>query len=281
MTNIGNISNKGIEFSVNAVIVDVKNLQWTVLANIATNRNRIEKLGTAGFVSGSTLVDVDLPLGTFYGFVFDGVVQPGEESSTPVPSWLKTVQAGDAKFANKGGSSDVIDNDDRVILGDAQPDFTYGFASRLDYRDFDLSISFQGSYGNELYNAFRNTLETPSRSYNGAKALANRWKPTNTDTDVPRAVPVPYTTIDSRYIEDASYLRLKDLTLGYSLNFIKNKSFPRIRIFASAQNLFVLTKYTGYDPEGSRNGLTDLAIGVDDGVYPRAKSFLTGVSVSF
>ncbi|GAB6394667.1 MAG: SusC/RagA family TonB-linked outer membrane protein [Bacteroidales bacterium] len=281
MTNIGNISNKGIEFSVNAVIVDVKNLQWTVLANIATNRNRIEKLGTAGFVSGSTLVDVDLPLGTFYGFVFDGVVQPGEESSTPVPSWLKTVQAGDAKFANKGGSPDVIDNDDRVILGDAQPDFTYGFASRLDYKDFDLSISFQGSYGNELYNAFRNTLETPSRSYNGAKALANRWKPTNTNTDVPRAVPVPYTTIDSRYIEDASYLRLKDLTLGYSLNFIKNKSFPRIRIFASAQNLFVLTKYTGYDPEGSRNGLTDLAIGVDDGVYPRAKSFLTGVSVSF
>ncbi|MDR1417276.1 MAG: TonB-dependent receptor, partial [Prevotellaceae bacterium] len=270
MANIGNISNKGIEFSVDAILIESKDLQWTALANIATNRNRIEKLGTSGFISGSTLVDVGLPLGTFYGFVFDGVVQQGEEASTPTPSWLKTVQAGDAKFANRGGTSDVIDNDDRVVLGDAQPDFTYGFSSRLSYKDFDFSISFQGSYGNELYNAFRNTLETPSRSYNASNVLANRWSPANTNTDVPRAVALPYTTIDSRYIEDASYLRVKDITLGYTLNgIIKSKSFPRIRVFASAQNLFVLTKYTGYDPEGSRNGLTDLAIGVDDGVYPR------------
>lgn len=284
MTNIGSISNKGVEFSVNAVIVDTRKLQWTALANIATNANRIEKLGTSGFISGSSLVQVGVPLGTFYGYVFDGIVQPGEESSTPVPTWLtgdKTVHAGDAKFADKGGDPNTIDESDRVILGDAQPDFTYGFATRVNYGDFDLSASFQGSYGNELYNAFRNTLETPSRSYNGAKALANRWTPTNTNTDVPRAIPIPYSTLDSRYIEDASYLRLKDITLGYTFRLAPRRNPLSVRVFASAQNLFVLTKYIGYDPEGSRNGLTDLSIGVDDGVYPRAKSFFAGLSLSF
>jgi TonB-linked SusC/RagA family outer membrane protein len=284
MTNIGNISNKGIEFSVNAALIDTRKLQWTLLANIATNTNRIEKLGTSDFISGSSLVQVGVPLGTFYGYVFDGVVQAGEENTTPVPTWLtgdKQVHAGDAKFVDKGGDPNTIDTSDRVILGDAQADFTYGFASRLSYGKFDFSFSFQGSYGNELYNAFRNTLETPSRSYNGAKALANRWTPANTNTDIPRAIPIPYSTLDSRYIEDASYLRLKDVTLGYTFRLAPRRNAPSIRIFASAQNLFVLTKYTGYDPEGSRNGLTDLSIGVDDGVYPRAKSFLTGLSLSF
>jgi TonB-linked SusC/RagA family outer membrane protein len=284
MTNIGNISNKGLEFSVNALIVDRNDLQWTALANITTNRNRIEKLGTSGFVSGSTLVDVGLPLGTFYGYVFDGIVQPGEEASTPVPTWItgdKAVHAGDARFADKGGAPGVIDSNDRVVLGDAQPDFTYGFATRLTYRNIDFSASFQGSHGNKLYNAFRNTLETPSHSYNGSVVLANRWRPTNTNTDVPRAIPVPYSTIDSRYIEDASFLRLKDITLGYTLRLSKSQLAASLRLFVSAQNLFVLTPYTGYDPEGSRNGVTDLEIGVDDGIYPRAKTFLTGLSLSF
>lgn len=284
MTNIGTISNKGVEFSVNAALVDTRKLQWTVLANIAANVNRIEKLGTSDFVSGSSLVQEGVPLGTFYGYVFDGVVQPGEENSTPVPTWLtgdKKVHAGDARFVDKGGDPNTIDTSDRVILGDAQPDFTYGFASRLNYASFDLSFSFQGSYGNELYNAFRNTLETPSRTYNGAKTLANRWTPANTDTDVPRAIPIPYSTLDSRYIEDASYLRLKDITLGYTFRLTHAGNAPSIRVFASAQNLFVLTKYTGYDPEGSRNELTDLSIGVDNAVYPRAKTFLTGLNFSF
>ncbi|MDR0538046.1 MAG: TonB-dependent receptor [Tannerellaceae bacterium] len=284
MTNIGNISNKGVEFSVNAIVIDRKNLLWEVTANISTNRNRIEKLGTSGFISGSTIVDVGLPLGTFYGYVFDGIVQPGEESSTPVPTWQtgdKVVHAGDAKFADRGGDPNSIDNNDRVVLGDAQADFIYGFSTRLNYSQFDLSASFQGSYGNKLYNAFRNTLETPSHSYNGSAVLANRWTPVNTNTNIPRAIPIPYTTIDSRYIEDASYLRMKDITLGYTLRLTKAKTAPSVRLFVSAQNLFVLTKYTGYDPEGARNGFSDLEIGVDNGVYPRAKSFLAGLGLSF
>ncbi|MDR0612050.1 MAG: hypothetical protein LBG45_00910 [Dysgonamonadaceae bacterium] len=104
----------------------------------------------------------------------------------------------------------------------------------MNYSGFDFSVSFQGSYGNELYNAFRNTLETPSRSYNGAKALADRWTPSNTDTDVPRAIPIPYSTLDSRYIEDASYLRLKDITLGYTFRLTHARNALSVRVFASA-----------------------------------------------
>jgi TonB-linked SusC/RagA family outer membrane protein len=284
--NIGDISNKGLEFSVNTTIIDLKDLQWTLLANIATNVNRIERLGTDSFVaSDAILVKEGESLGTFYGYVFDGIVQPGQEASTPAPTWTSLVHAGDPKFVDKAGNSAVIDENDKVILGSIQPKFTYGFASRAVYKNIDLSVSFQGSYGNYLYNALRHSLETPSHVFNGAAVLADRWTPTHTNTNVPRAIPVPYVTLDDRYIEDASYLRLKDITLGYAFNIkASSRSSLRVRVFASAQNLFTLTKYTGYDPEASRNGGNEtdgLLQGIDQGAYPTAKTFLAGLSLSF
>ncbi|MDR3340188.1 MAG: TonB-dependent receptor [Candidatus Symbiothrix sp.] len=286
--NIGDLSNKGLEFSLNAKIIDRKDLQWSLLANIATNRNRIEKLGTGSFVaSGSSassiLVQEGEALGTFYGYLFDGVVQPGQEASTPRPTWQSAVQAGDSKFVNKGGDPNVIDEDDRTVLGSVQPKFTYGFASRATYKGIDLSLSFQGSQGNHLYNALRHKLETPSLSLNGAAVLADRWTPTHTNTNVPRAAATTYVTLDSRYIEDASYLRLKDLTIGYTL---PKRIIPKtiIRFFASAQNLLTITGYKGYDPEASRNGSDEtngLLQGIDLGAYPTAKSLLFGLSLSF
>ncbi|KAA6332187.1 TonB-dependent receptor SusC [termite gut metagenome] len=284
--NIGDISNKGLEFSVNANIIDLKDLQWTLLANIATNVNRIERLGTDSFIASDViLVKEGESLGTFYGYVFDGIVQKGEEASTPAPTWTSSVQAGDPKFVNKAGDSNVIGENDKVILGSIQPKFTYGFATRAVYKKIDLSASFQGSYGNYLYNALRHGLETPSHVFNGSAVLADHWTPTHTNTNVPRAIPVPYVTLDDRYIEDASYLRLKDITLGYAFNVkVDSRSPLRVRIFVSAQNLFTLTKYTGYDPEASRNGgdeTNGLLQGIDQGAYPAAKTFLTGLSLSF
>ncbi|MDR0687346.1 MAG: TonB-dependent receptor [Prevotellaceae bacterium] len=290
IVNIGDISNKGFEFSVNANVVNTKKVQWTLLANIATNANRIEKLGTSSFVANGAeasaiLVKEGEELGTFYGYVFDGVVQQNEVASTPVPVWTNAVEGGDPKFANKGGDPNTIDDDDKVVLGSVQPKFTYGFASRAAYRNFDISVSFQGSYGNHLYNALRHRLETPTLSYNGAAVLADRWTPANTNTDVPRAIPVPYVTLDSRYIEDASYLRLKDITLGYAISVKPDNRAPlRIRLFASAQNLLTLTKYTGFDPEASRNGVDEtngLLQGIDLGAYPTARTFIAGVSLTF
>jgi hypothetical protein len=247
--------------------------------------NKIEKLGTGSFVASSSIIIKEgESLGTFYGYEFDGVVQPEQVGSTPVPTWSDAVQAGDPKFVNKAGDPNVIDEDDKVILGSVQPDFTYGFATKVDYKKFDLSASFQGSQGNYIYNALRHRLETPSRTYNGSAVLANRWTPTNTNTDVPRAIPVPYVTLDSRYVEDASYLRLKEITLGYTFNVKTNGNPLLIRVFASGQNLLTITGYKGYDPEASRNGgdeTNGLLQGIDSGAYPTAKTFLAGISLSY
>jgi TonB-linked SusC/RagA family outer membrane protein len=283
--NIGNISNRGVEFSVDATLAESRRFKWTALANIASNVNRIEKLGTDEFSVGETLVKEGEALGTFFGYDFAGVVQQGEESATPIPAWVGTVTAGDAKYINHGGDAQTIADDDRIPLGSVQPKFTYGFASRVQYRQFDASIAFQGSEGNHLYNSLRHSLETSSRTFNGGAALANRWTPQNTNTDVPRALPVPYTILDSRFIEDASFLRLKDITVGYNfkINYSAAAKF-NARVYVSGQNLLTFTKYKGYDPEASRNGADEtngLQQGIDDGAYPVARTFITGLSITF
>ena len=284
--NIGEISNKGVEFSVNARLIDTKELKWTLIANIAKNANKIIRLGIDNFVISDHIVQEGQPLGVFYGYVFDGVVQPGEESSTATPSWDDNgVQAGEARYKNLSGGDNVIDNDDRTAIGNVHPKFTYGFSSTLNYKDFDLSLAFQGSYGNSLYNALRLNLETPTQIYNASKVLADRWTPTHTNTNIPKAQAASFINLDSRYIEDASYLRLKDITLGYNLPE-KYTAFAhaRVRLFLSGQNLLTFTKYQGYDPEASRNGdneTDELQLGVDLGAYPTAKSFLVGASITF
>jgi hypothetical protein len=265
--------------------VETRRFKWTALANIASNVNRIEKLGTDEFSVGGTLVKEGEALGTFFGYDFAGVVQQGEESSTPVPAWVGTVTAGDAKYVNHGGDANTIADDDRIPLGSVQPRFTYGFASRVQYKRFDASVAFQGSEGNHLYNSLRHSLETPSRTFNGGAALANRWTPQNTNTDVPRALPVPYTILDSRFIEDASYLRLKDITIGYNFK-LRYSDAARLnaRLYVSGQNLLTFTKYKGYDPEASRNGADEtngLQQGIDDGAYPVARTLIAGLSITF
>ncbi|MDR0745634.1 MAG: TonB-dependent receptor [Mediterranea sp.] len=283
--NIGEVSNKGVEFSVNAILIDAKDIKWTLVANIAKNKNKIIRLGTDNFVISDHIVQEGQPLGVFYGYIFDGVVQQGEESSTAVPSWDDDgVQAGEARYKNLN-SDKVIDNSDRTTIGNVHPKFTYGFSSSLNYKHFDLSLAFQGSYGNYLYNALRLNLETPTQIYNASKVLTDRWTPTHTNTNVPKAQAASFINLDSRYIEDASYLRLKDITIGYNLPE-KYTAFAhaQVRLFLSGQNLLTFTKYQGYDPEASRNGdneTDELQLGVDLGAYPTSKSFLAGISITF
>ncbi|MDR2470462.1 MAG: TonB-dependent receptor [Tannerella sp.] len=283
--NIGSISNKGIEFSVNATLIDTKDFQWTALGNISANVNKVLKLGIDNFVVSDHIVQEGQPLGVFYGYEFDGIVQTGEEAATAVPSWDDNgVQAGEVRYKDINNDH-VIDNDDRTTIGNVHPKFIYGFSSNLAYKHFDLSFAFQGSYGNNLYNALRLNLETPTQIYNASKTLAERWTPSHTNTDVPKAQAASFINLDSRYIEDASYLRLKDITLGYNLPE-RYTRFARaqVRLFVSAQNLLTFTKYKGYDPEASRNGdneTDELTLGIDLGAYPTAKSFLAGVSITF
>jgi TonB-linked SusC/RagA family outer membrane protein len=301
LKNVGNISNKGIEIGLNANLVRRKDLNWTASVNFAKNINEITDLGgqkqffplfsnTNGL---TTLRDVDPlivrtgeSLGSFYGYIFDGVIQTGEDiSNIPVPGWFdQSLQPGDPKFVNRNGDN-LITGEDKAVLGSAQPDFTYGFSSTLNYKGLDFFFIFQGSQGNELYNAFRHTLEATSIYYNAAGTLRDRWTPSNPSTTVPRAINTPFLTVDSRYIEDASFLRLKNITLGYTIPVKTGKtSSLGIRLFASAQNLLTFTKYSGFDPEASYYGgdeTSGLYQGIDLGAYPSSRTFIFGVNLSY
>ena len=229
------------------------------------------------FYEVNTIIRVGEALGTYYGWQYDGVVQQGDDlSKVPAPSSKPAVEYGDAKWVDQNGDGVVDQENDRVVLGSTQPDLTYGFGSQLRYKKWDLSFNFQGSYGNQLYNRLQQALETPNISYNGSVRLLDRWTPGHTNTDVPRAYVGSSTALylDSRYIEGASYLRLKNLQLGYTLQpKLKNNKKLGIYLYASAQNLLTITSYSGYDPEYS--GYTD------NGVYPAARTFTFGAKISY
>ena len=278
LKNVGNVTNKGIEFAVNASVIENKDFSWNLSANIAHNKNEVTNIGSLDAIKSTyTIIKKGESLGSFYGWVFDGIVQKGDDLNVvPKPSPKPTVEYGDAKFLDQYGDGEIDQDNDRVVFGSIQPDFTYGFSTTLRYKDWSLFAAFQGSQGNEIYNSLRQRLETASTSYNVSTALLNRWSETNPSTTIAK----PYASnnytnyLDSRYVEDAFYLRLKNVTLSYVLPNRFNKApSTRIRAFVSGQNLLTVTGYKGYDPE--------VASGIDSGAYPTARTYSLGVNISY
>ena len=275
LQNVGNVVNKGVELSVNAALIQRRRIQWTVAANLAYNKNEITNMGqTNNIIQGSDNQQIlrrGEALGSFYGLQFDGIVQLNEDVSQLPTINGQTPKAGDIKYVdtNKDGQ---IDGNDRVILGSIQPKLVYGFSTQFNYRGFDASLSFAGSYGNKLYNALGRRLEQTGDSYNTLSTVLDAWTPENGGQTLPWAAnPRPFSYIDSRYIQDASYLKLKNVTIGYRLQLPKH--FPvGIRVYATATNLFTITPYKGYDPE--------VAGGTDSGAYPSARTFTFGVNLT-
>lgn len=283
MTNLGNLTNKGFEFSVNASLIERKNFTWTVSGNIARNLNTITYLDRYdNFTIGDNqeqILRVGESVGSFYGYIFDGVVQSDEDVSQLPTIGSATPQPGDIKLKDISGPDGVPDGKispeyDRTVLGSVQPDFTYGFSSSFAFNRWDLYLSLQGSQGNKVYNLLRRYLEgRPSDAYNMSAALSHAWTIDNPSNAIPRIDYARPTELDSRFVEDASFLKLKNVTLGYNLP-IKIDNFPvKIRLFASGRNLFILTKYKGYDPE--------VASGIDLGTYPSSRTFLIGAGITF
>jgi hypothetical protein len=286
--NVGNVSNRGLEFAVNFVAFENKNFKWNLSANIAHNINKITHLGDRNRIvlgnDGEEILQTGESLGSFYGLQFNGIVQKDEDVSQLPETVHGTAQPGDLKFADVSGPNGIPDNKidsyDRVVLGSIQPDYTFGAQTSIDYRGFDLFISLQASVGNRLYNRLRRYLEAPNDSYNASAALLDSWTENNPSTILPGlgniAADRYFSFLDSRYVEDASFLRFKNISLAYTANtrLFSSVNMPlKIRIFVSAQNLFVLTAYKGYDPEVSQ--------GIDLGTYPTAKSFSLGTRIVF
>ena len=277
LQNVGNVVNKGVELSVNATLLQRRKLQWTVSANAAYNKNEITDMGTTNdVILGSDKQQIlrrGESLGSFYGLQFAGIVQQGEDVSKLPTVNGQTPKPGDLKYADVNGDN-KIDAGDRVILGSTQPDLVYGLSSQFSYRGFDVSVSFSGSYGNKVYNALQRRLELTGDSYNVLTTVKDSWTPTNASNTLPLATNArPFSYIDSRYVQNASYLKLRNLTIGYKFKVDGLKSVVEsIRLYATASNLLTITPYKGYDPEVSS--------GTDSGVYPSSRTFTFGVNIS-
>ena len=289
LKNVGSLTNKGIEFEFSGLLVDTKALTWNVSANIAKNINTVTNaaLDNGYVISGNTILKEGEEYGSFYGLKFKGIAQKSDdkngdgvitqgESDIPIPQRNSngTVLPGDVTYVDQNGDG-IIDLDhDRVVLGSLQPDFIYGFSSTLRYRALSLFVALQGNQGNKILNSLRQRLERPDPSYNASATLLHRWTESNPSNSVPKAVVSAVTDLDSRYVEDASFLKLKTLSLNYILP-IRLRAAPsaRFTVSATVQNLLTLTNYSGYDPE--------VASGTDSGVYPTSRNFSFGIKVSY
>lgn len=293
LRNAGSVTNKGIELEIGAVLIDRKDLKWNVNGNIAHNKNEVTSLGQARSIipsiGGATLgyispliVAVGEPLGTFYGYKFAGIVQSEEQAATLTPQTINKLEPGNPYYEDVNGDG-VVNTEDQTILGNAQPKFTYGLNTTLKYKQFDLLIAIAGSYGNKLYNGLATRLTKGSTYYNSLAVVADRWTPTHPSNEIQKASNDLTVVSDSRYVENASYLRVKNIQLGYTFPVPQITRDTRLRLYLSLQNFFTITNYSGYDPEGGRNGASEqsgIYQGIDMATYPTAKTVQLGINVT-
>jgi TonB-linked SusC/RagA family outer membrane protein len=305
--NVGSILNRGWEFMA-TYRKATGDFHYSIGANLTTNYNEVLNLdgqvisaGGSEFASSSTRTEAGYPIGMFYGYKTMGLFQTQAEIDAYVDANGVKMQPnaapGDIKFYKKpsadGSLQGVIGANDMVYLGDPAPDFTYGINFSADYKGLDLTVFFQGVQGNDLEGILTAWTEGMHNNFNLGKNALNRWTTTNTNTTVPRAVrgdPNKNTNISDRYIYDGSYLRLKNLTIGYTLPkaLVDYVKLSNVRVYATGRNLLTLTKYPFYDPEIgsgyvglSSSGNSSTARGIDNGYYPQARSLIMGIQVDF
>lgn len=271
--NIGEMENKGVELTIGGQY-NIGPVQWTPQLNLSANRNKVLKLYNDQPIDdlgrGGNSVRVGQPIGIFYSFQSLGV-----DPST-----------GDIVFLDKDDDGEITTND-RTIVGNPHPDFIGGFTNGFVYKGFDLNIFFQFSYGNDVFNGSRLFLESLQGGDNQTTDVKRRWQQPGDITDIPRATLEPVAEenkrVSSRFIEDGSYLRLKNLTFGYTLpqELVNKAHLSSFRIYLSAQNLFTITPYSGLDPEVNYSGNSTQVIGTDFFTFPQARAFTLGVNLKF
>ncbi|MET3125802.1 TonB-linked SusC/RagA family outer membrane protein [Arcicella rosea] len=280
--NIGAVANQGFELYVNSHNID-SDLKWNTTLVYSNNSNKILDLG-AGVdqiipsISSPSIAKVGYPLGSFIVYQTDGIIQSGDAALTPQAN----KSPGGQKYKDINGDGVITQAGDRVVISN-QPAFTAGLTNTFNYKGFDLAVFFQASIGGKIYNANRANLELGTGYVNASTVLLDRWTTTNTNTDVKAAYQDPAITISDRFIEDATYYRLKNVSLGYTIpsKIVKKANIKSLRIYVSAQNALTWTNYSGYDPEVSLNGQSLINKGIDQGVYPNNKSYQLGLSLSF
>ncbi|GAB2777709.1 TonB-dependent receptor [Rhabdobacter roseus] len=286
--NSGSIRNQGFEVAVDATVLNKERLRWNMGVNFSTNKNEVVSVAVEGgqFFAPNISSPVDLPvnvvregepLAAFYGYVSDGLWETNQAAGSIMPN----AKAGDLRYKDLNGDG-VINTADRTILGKPNPDFIYGITSQLTFGPFDLNVLLQGLEGATVFNANKYSIgDAFARNANQLAEVKDRWTPENPNLNAkyPRLSNVN-PLVSDRFFEDASYFRLRNIQLGYTLP-TSIKWFRSARVYVSGQNLLTWTSYTGYDPEVDSVGGGDLRQGVDVGAYPSAKTITFGVKFGF
>ena len=288
--NGGELSNMGIEAKLNAKLVNNKDFQWELGASVGHYKNQVtsldEKLDPVSVYGGQVATMEGQPVGVFWGYKTDGVIASSADAdeyalyqldATGARNYFK---AGDMKFVDLTGEGCINEND-KTVIGNPNPDLYGNFFTKLSYKGLTLDVNFNYSVGNDIYNYYRQQLESGSSFYNQTTAMLNRWTVDGQLTDIPSVAygdPVGNSRFSDRWIEDGSYLRLKSVKLSYEVPVVANW-LQGLSIWCAAENLYTLTKYQGTDPEFSVNNNV-LYQGVDAGLLPQTRSFHLGVKVN-
>ncbi len=275
--NAGQVQNKGLEFMVNSRNL-VGEFRWETDFNISFNRNKVvDMLGTS-ILSGSipnrdnvSYTGEGRPIGMFYGYRAGGV-----DPNTGMEYYINA--KGESTFTPNADT-------DRTFIGNPNPDFIYGMTNTFSYKNFNLSIFLQGSQGNDIFNASRIETEGMNDAKNQLATVNNRWRQPGDVTNIPKAVwaNTDNSRISSRFVENGSYLRAKAVTLGYTVPaaLTTKIKMSAARVYVTAENLFTITKYSGFDPEVNAFSTSSTVFGVDFGTYPHSRSLIFGVNLTF
>lgn len=307
--NVGKIRNKGMEFSISSTNIQTKSFTWNTNFNISIIRNELRALESganykttrSGFDSNFTQDDyiaiVGSSLGAIYGYEFDGIYQSSDFYITPDHKYiLKEGITNNTRYTDAGGlrpgvvkykdqnGDGIITTADRTVIGNAIPKWYGGITNTFAWKGIDFSFMFQFNYGNDIYNATR-LYATQSRNgrRNMLAEVADRWTETNASNLVPSTKGYVTNDVYSRFVEDGSFLRLKNVTLGYTLpkKWTQKAYIKRMRVYATGQNLFCISEYSGYDPEVSTAGNNPMTPGLDWGAYPKSRVFTFGIDLQF
>ena len=287
--NVGEIVNTGLEITLKTQNT-VGEFSWRTAVIFTKNRNEVIDLGETGNLVGViqripvTRTVEGMPISQFYGYVTDGIFQDQAEVAES-PFQQNDTRAGDIKFKDLNEDG-VINDADQTFIGSPIPDFTLNISNNIEYKGFDFNLFVQGVSGNEVLNLVRRDVEGMAGLSNQVVAVANRFTPLSPSTELPRATgidPNNNRRISDRFIEDGSFIRIKNMTLGYTIKNKKNREtgFKNFRVYASTQNLKTWTNFSGYDPEVGSYNQNPLINGVENGRYPIARSYTFGLNVNF
>ncbi len=286
--NNGEMENTGLDFSLNARLINNQSLKWDLGMTVSHYKNKVTKLQGDTYITeianANILTQVGKPLGVFYGYKTDGVYATSADAKADnlyVRSGLLDLpfEAGDVRFMNMNDDK-YINEEDMVEIGDPNPDVFGGITTRLQWKNFTFSAQFNYSIGNDIYNYTRRTLESMSGTANQTQAVLNRWKVEGQITNMPKVTygdPMQNSRFSGRWIEDGSYFKFKNLTLAYDIP-IRKGVLTGLQVYAVAENLCTWTSYKGYDPEFSVTS-SPLGAGIDAFVTPQTRTFYVGLKL--